>query len=283
MGLQLAWRDPTSYQRFTSRHNGALPRTHIARYAGSTMRSVHRFALYLAGLSGLTALLGYAIGGKTSQVFGRSVYRGHRSRRSVALTFDDGPSEGTGTLLAYLAEEGIRATFFQCGLNAARLPVEARAVSAAGHEIGNHTYSHPRLPPRLSRRPNLLMPHQVGYEIGRAQELLTRLHGEAPRLFRAPYGMRWFGVGRAQRRLGLLGVLWTVIGHDWEWAAERIASHVLRHTRPGGIICLHDGRDIQPNVDLTEMLAALRLILPALRRAEYDFETVSELLLPERG
>ena len=241
--------------------------------------------MYATEASGIAALLCYAIGGKTSQIFGRSVYHGFASRSggsgSVALTFDDGPSEGTGALLEYLAERGVRATFFQCGLNAERRPAMARAVSAAGHEIGNHTYSHPRLCPRLSRQPNFLTPRQIEQEMRRAQEILTRLHGVAPRLFRAPYGMRWFGVGRAQRRLGLLGVLWTVIGHDWEWPAEQIAGHVLRYTRPGNIICLHDGRDIQPEVDLSEMLAALRLIIPALQKAGYRFKTVSELLSPE--
>ncbi len=245
------------------------------------MRSERAWLVYATAVASLAALLRYAVKGRTSQMFGRSVYRGPGRRRSVALTFDDGPSEGTGALLAYLAESGVRATFFQCGQNAERRPAMAQAVSAAGHEIGNHTYSHPRLPPRLSRSPNLLGPGQVGHEIGRAQEILTRLHGRPPRLFRAPYGLRWFGVDLAQRRLGLLGVLWTAIGHDWEWPATRIADHVLRLVRPGGIICLHDGRDIQPDVDLSEMLKALRIIVPALQAAGYGFETVSELLSPE--
>ncbi len=234
-----------------------------------------------AAVSGFAALLRYAVKGRSSQIFGRSVYRGGGGRRSVALTFDDGPSEGTGPLLAYLAERGVRATFFQCGRNAERWPAMAQAVSAAGHEIGNHTYAHPRLPPRLSRSPNLWTPGRVRLEIGKGQEVLTRLHGRAPRLFRAPYGMRWMGVGGAQRRHGLLGVLWTVIGHDWEWTAERIAAHVLRNTGPGGIVCLHDGRDIQTHVDCSETLAALRTIVPALQTAGYRFETVSELLSPE--
>lgn len=231
--------------------------------------------------SAFTALLWFAVKGRSSQVFGRSVYRGRSGRRSVALTFDDGPSEGTGAVLAYLAERGVRATFFQCGLNAERRPEQAQAVSAAGHEVGNHTYSHPRLAPRLSRRPNLLLPAVAEGEIRRAQEVLTRLHGRAPRLFRAPYGMRWFGVGSAQRRLGLVGVLWTTIGHDWEWPAERIAAHVLRQAGPGGILCLHDGRDIQAEVDVRETLSALRIIVPALQAAGYGFETVSELLAAE--
>ena len=93
--------------------------------------------------------------------------------------------------------------------------------------------------------------------------------------------MRWYGLGAAQRRLGLLGVLWTVIGHDWEWPADRIAAYVLDHVAPGGILCLHDGRDIQQQVDGSEMLAAVQLIVPALKARGYTFQTVSELLTPE--
>ena len=247
-------------------------RTAGRRFAGTA-------AVAAAAVAGVTAaVLWCGVKARSSQLFGRSVYRGVGRRRSVALTFDDGPSEGTAALLRYLAQEGIRATFFQCGMNAERLPEVARSVSAAGHEIGNHTYSHPRLPPRLSRKPNLLGPETISRELARTQEILERLHGRTPRLFRAPYGMRWFGLREAQRRLGLLGVLWTVIGHDWEWPAERIAGHVLKNVGPGGIVCLHDGRDIRPAADLSEMLGALRVIVPALKARGYRFETVRALL-----
>ncbi len=246
-------------------------RTEERRFAGTA-------AMAAAMAGSAAALLWYGVKARSSQLFGRSVYRGSGRRRSVALTFDDGPSEGTAGLLRYLAEQGIRATFFQCGMNAERLPELARSVSAAGHEIGNHTYSHPRLPPRLSRKPNLLGPGVIFRELERTQEILRDIHGKAPRLFRAPYGMRWFGLREAQRRMGLLGVLWTVMGHDWEWPAARIAGHVLERVAPGGILCLHDGRDIRQAADLSEMLGALGLIIPALKAGGYRFETVSELL-----
>lgn len=234
-----------------------------------------------AALAGAVAVLRYGVRGRSSQLFGRSVYQGAPGGKRIALTFDDGPSEGTPALLHYLAEQGIRATFFQCGINVERHPELARAVSAAGHEIGNHTYSHPRLCPRWSRSPNLLWPGEIFRELARTQAILKHTHGRAPTLFRAPYGMRWFGLRAAQRRLRLLGVLWTVIGHDWEWSAEKIAAFVLGRIASGGIICLHDGRDIQPGVDLSAMLSALRLMVSALQRQGYRFQTVSELLLPE--
>ena len=216
--------------------------------------------------------------GRSAQIFGRSVYRGSGRRHSVALTFDDGPSPATVPLLEYLAEQGVRATFFQCGSNVLRHPQIARRVHAAGHEIGNHTFSHPRLAPRIGWKLNLRSPREIFRELAETQDVLQRVVGVRPVLFRAPYGMRWYGLDAAQRRLGLLGVLWTVIGHDWEWPAGQIESHILDNVSPGGILCLHDGRDIQQSVDASQTLAALRRIVPALKERGYGFETVTDLL-----
>jgi peptidoglycan-N-acetylglucosamine deacetylase len=105
--------------------------------------------------------------------------------------------------------------------------------------------------------------------------------GVTPSLFRAPYGLRWYGLGSAQKRLRLLGVMWTVIGHDWEWPGHRVAEYVLRRAAPGGIFCLHDGRDIQPWPDVSEMMSAVRHIVPTLQHQGYSFETVSQLLRPD--
>ena len=219
---------------------------------------------------------------RPSRAFGPSVSAGPGLRRSVALTFDDGPSLETPRLLDYLASEGIRATFFQCGLNVLRHPEIARRVHAEGHEIGNHTFSHARLPPQLRRQLNWRTPANIDRELAETQRILTSILGQPPTLFRPPYGLRWFGLGRAMRRLGLLGVRWTAIGHDWEWPAGRIAAHILERSGPGGILCLHDGRDVQLDVDLAPLLDALRVIVPALKAEGYGFETVSELLMPDR-
>src|SRR6476646_9785695 len=92
-----------------------------------------------------SALMAYAVRGRSSTLLAPSVYRGSRSRRAIALTFDDGPSEGTNQLLATLNRLQAPATFFVCGMNVQRLPQIVRATAAAGHEIGNHTYSHAAL------------------------------------------------------------------------------------------------------------------------------------------
>ena len=238
----------------------------------------------MAGLALIVApvlvLLLYGIHGRSSKLFGESVWRGRGRRRSVALTFDDGPSEATLELARYLEEEGIRGTFFMCGVNVQRNPGVARALHEAGHELGNHTQNHRRLCPRLGWKLNVLAPRDVWEEIAEAQEWISRDAGVAPMLFRAPYGMRWFGVREAQRRLGLLGVMWTTIGHDWEWDGERVSNYLMKSLRPGAIFCLHDGRDTRPCPDVASTLEAVRLLVPQIKAAGYGFETVSELLGP---
>src|SRR5262249_13821536 len=100
--------------------------------------------LAAAGCAG-SGFLAWAVRGRSASVFGRSVWRGDPNRRAIALTFDDGPSEATPEILAILDRHHAPATFFQCGANVDRLPEIARAVHDAGHEIGNHSYSHPLL------------------------------------------------------------------------------------------------------------------------------------------
>src|ERR1700722_1001618 len=91
---------------------------------------------------GAAAVMAWAVRGRSSAVFGRSLWRGPRARRQIALTFDDGPSESTPAILDALARHAVPATFFQCGANVERLPSIARAVHSAGHEIGNHIQTH---------------------------------------------------------------------------------------------------------------------------------------------
>src|SRR5215472_3040915 len=95
-------------------------------------------------LSGAGGLMAYGVRGRSATLFAPSVYRGPASRRSIALTFDDGPSESTPELLRLLAEHNVLATFFECGASVERLPEIAREVAGRGHEVGNHSYSHPR-------------------------------------------------------------------------------------------------------------------------------------------
>jgi peptidoglycan-N-acetylglucosamine deacetylase len=229
----------------------------------------------MVGFMGGTALatagvLGYAVRGRSSRLFGPSVWRGPRDRRAVALTFDDGPSESTPELLELLAQNGARATFFQVGANVRRLPAVAREVADAGHQTGNHSDSHARLYFRS--------PQFIYREIARAQDSISAAIGRPPVLFRAPYGARWFGLNKTQAQLGLLGVMWTAIGLDWKLPADAIAERLLRRVRNGAILCLHDGRELQARPDTRATIEAVRRIIPELRSRGFGLETVSELI-----
>jgi len=223
-----------------------------------------------AVLGGLAAAAAYGTVAKSSQMFGPSVYRGPGMRKAIALTFDDGPSEGTPELLDYLAKEGVAATFFQCGMHVKRLPHVAGQVAAAGHEIGNHSYSHPRLP--------FKSPEFIDVEFSEAQRVIQGETGVTPTLLRAPYGFRWMGLRQVQEKLLLLGVMWTVIGYDWRWPREKISEYVLERSTAGGIICLHDGRGASLQPEIGNTIAAVKEIVPRLKDQGYRFETVSGLL-----
>ncbi len=223
-----------------------------------------------AVMGGLSAAAAYGSLSKSSQLFGPSVYRGPGQEKAVALTFDDGPSTGTLDLLEYLDRTNTKATFFQCGMNVQRLPNVAGQVAAAGHQLGNHSYSHPTLPFKSREF--------IEREFTEAQKIIAFETGVKPMILRPPYGFRWAGLRAVQQKLSLLNVLWTVIGNDWRWPAERIMRHVLRRCSPGGIICLHDGRGVYPKPDISETLLAVKTIVPILQDQGYTFQTVNELL-----
>jgi len=223
----------------------------------------------LAGAAGAVAFLAWAVRGRSSSVFAPSVWRGPADRRELALTFDDGPSVATLELIRVLGAYDARATFFFCGANVRRLPKAARAVADAGHEIGNHSDTHPLLCFRSAAF--------MEAELRRAQETIAAHTGQTPRWFRPPYGVRWPGLRTAQSRLGLKGAMWTAIGRDWSLPPEAIARRILKAARAGAILCLHDGRELASQPDATATLEAVRLFLPPLARSGYRFVTLSEM------
>jgi peptidoglycan/xylan/chitin deacetylase (PgdA/CDA1 family) len=227
----------------------------------------------LAAAGAASAFLAWAVRGRSASVFGRSVWRGPRDRRALALTFDDGPGESTPDILAILAEHHVPATFFQCGANVDRLPQIAREVAARGHEIGNHSYSHPYL--------FLCSPGIIENELRRAQETIERHTGFRPAWFRAPYGARWFGVGPAQSKLQLTGVMWSAIGYDWNRRADEVVERTVASVSNGAILCLHDGRELRRKPDVRATVEAVRRLVPLLLDRGYKFETIGRLLCPK--
>lgn len=222
--------------------------------------------------AGAVAGMAWAVRGRSSSVWGPSFWRGRPGRKAIALTFDDGPSPSTPRILDILAAYGVPATFFQCGENVLRAPEVSQAARFAGHEIGNHSHTHPNF---AFRRPSF-----IEDEFRRAQDTIAAAVSQPPVLMRAPYGVRWFGFRQMQARLGLTGVMWSIIGRDWKLPAAGVAQRVVSGAADGAIVCLHDGRGTHPRPDISSTMEAVRKIIPTLLEKGYHFVTVSELLWP---
>ena len=218
--------------------------------------------------------MAWAVRGRSSAIFGPSVWRAAPGRKAIALTFDDGPTPGTEAILDILAQYRISSTFFQIGANVLSFPDIARAVAAAGHETGNHSHTHPNFA--------LTRPTFIGAEFARAQEAIHAVAGVQPRFLRAPFGVRWFGFRAMQRNLNLTGAMWSIIGRDWKLPADAIAQRVLSRVTEGDIICLHDGRGTLKDSDIRPTIEAVRRIVPNLLEKGYHFETVSQLICPTK-
>jgi peptidoglycan-N-acetylglucosamine deacetylase len=134
--------------------------------------------------------------------------RGPRSARSVCLTFDDGPDpEHTPLILDVLKREGVPATFFVVGRRAARHPDLVRRVAAEGHALGHHSYSHS--PPEQTSAGRLVA------EVGKTGDVLTRIVGFSPALFRPPHGKVTAAKLWGLWRRGMTVVLWNVDPKDF--------------------------------------------------------------------
>ena len=193
--------------------------------------------------------------------------RHKNSEQKIALTFDDGPhKEYTAEILDILDEFGIKATFFVVGSNCEAYPDLVCRAIASGHEIGNHTYSHPHL--------TGIAEETLTREVERTESVLYTLGEYRTRLFRPPEGVYSKTVSKTIAAFGYIPVLWTVDTEDWRLpSAKTIADRVLRSTEPGVIILCHDyvsGKSNTPD--------ALRIFIPELLHQGYVFVTVSELL-----
>lgn len=194
----------------------------------------------------------------------------------VALTFDDGPADWTEPILDVLATHGAAGTFFVIGsLVKGRASTVERTV-AEGHEVGNHTWSHPRLASECDDQ-------RVHEELERTNDVLAELLGSAPRRFRAP---RYDVDDRVQAiaaRLGLAHTRGDVAPPDYDARATAafIATFVLQRVRPGAVIGLHDGMPpakLGSGADRAATVAAVATIVPRLRDRGFELVTASELL-----
>jgi peptidoglycan-N-acetylglucosamine deacetylase len=190
------------------------------------------------------------------------------TEKVCALTFDDGPCpQVTPAILESLKEYDAKATFFIVGRNAEKHPEIVREIDAAGHAIGNHTYSHARL--AFCGRNKMLR------EVSKLEAVIKNIMGYNTSLLRPPYG-RLMG---EQKDLLIQHhpwkiIMWDICSFDWELRdTDSLLENILPQLKPGSIILLHDVH--------TNTAKGLRKLLPILNEQGYRCLTIPELL--QRG
>ena len=187
--------------------------------------------------------------------------------KKISLTFDDGPSDyNTETILQILAEYNIKATFFVIGENAAKDPARIKMIADAGHEIGNHTYTHCYI--------NQVSEEKLRSEVKKTEELLEKITGKKTKVFRPPGGSYSDRSVQTLEEMGYKSVLWSVDTRDWcKPRLSRIVAVITETTSSGDIILFHDlNQHDSPTPE------ALRQVIPHLLQEGYEFVVVSELL-----
>jgi peptidoglycan/xylan/chitin deacetylase (PgdA/CDA1 family) len=232
------------------------------RNADRTSVLNRRLAIALIAASGLAlalAVMALVADSHTIQLMGSHLAALATRRRSVVLSFDDGPDPAsTPAILNALRLQQAHATFFLIGERIERYPQLAARIVAEGHLVGNHSYSHPRM----------VLEHPLAYahEIDRTDRLIRAL-GYAGRIdFRPPYGQKLVVLPWLLARRHKLSVLWSVDSRDWsDHDPGSIARRVMRQVRPGSIVLMHD---------LPQTARALPVILDGLRSSGYSIRTL---------
>lgn len=222
-------------------------------------------ALVFAALYGVWALSR----SRDFQLFGELVSRVETPENVIALTFDDGPTAAyTPWVLDLLDARDVDATFFLTGREIGENTDHARAIVAAGHEIGNHTFSHANM--------TLAGPGKAASEVDRTNEAIRQAGYEGDIHFRPPYGKKLIFLPLHLWKTGQTTIMWDVEPESFEDIAsdpDRIAAHVLDQARPGSILILH-----VMYISREPTRQALPKIIDGLRERGFRFVTVSELL-----
>lgn len=198
------------------------------------------------------------------------IYAANRDAgKYVALTFDDGPHpKYTEEILDILKENNAKGTFFVIGMNAESYPELVRREYDEGHEIGNHTYSHPDM--------NKISVAKALEEINKTQDIISDITGSAPQLFRAPGGIFSDELIGKIEEIDCKPILWSWRQDTRDWSrptVKYVVSTVIDNLQNGDIILFHDyNQKGSPTPD------ALRIILPKLKELGYETVTVSELI-----
>lgn len=212
-----------------------------------------------------------------SQLYGENFNGVKEGLKVLALTYDDGPNDPwTMKLLEVLAKHQVHATFFMVGRYVKEHPEIARAVSAAGHAVGNHSFSHRNL--------IFATDAQLRQEVEDTSKAIADATGEAPFLFRPPFGGRRPGTFKVVNEMKMFPVMWRVMCFDWTAKSpEEILKHAHRQIAGGEVILLHDGGHLGMGEDRSHTIRATDELIREYKDRGFVFTTVPEMMQMRPG
>ena len=192
------------------------------------------------------------------------IYRVESNKKQVAISFDAAcGNEETPQLLDILDEYKVKATFFLVGDWVNQFPEDVKAIAAKGHDIGNHSNTHPHMPQ--------LSDDMASAEITACNEKIEQLTGHAPTLFRPPYGDYNNMVVNTVKSMGMYCVQWDVDSLDWkDPSPEQMTKTVLNKVQDGSIVLMHNGAKNTP--------AALPSIIKGIQDKGYEIVLIKDLI-----
>ena len=193
------------------------------------------------------------------------VYSVERPDRKLSITFDaTWGADQTSDLLRILRDNDVKATFFLCGLWVEKYPEMVKAIAGEGHEIGNHSYTHPHM--------NSLSVEEIAHEILYTHQLIKELTGQSSTVFRPPYGEYNNKLIETARSCGYTTIIWDVDSLDWKnLSATEMVTRITKRVQRGSIILCHNAGKHTPQ--------AISTLIPLLKKQGYEFTPVSQLLL----
>ncbi len=203
-----------------------------------------------------------------------TIYRVKTTRKVVALTFDDGPSDvWTPKILDELKKADIKATFFMIGHHVRKYPEVARRVAQEGHLIGNHGYAHSVM--------LYYTPAEIEEEIKYTEHVIREATGQTTRIFRPPKAWLLNPIKKAIKAFGYEVVLWSLNSKDWvSFNHKHIARYLSKRVKSGDILLFHDSGDVfgTEGGNRNQTVKTITLLARMLKEKGFEFVSVEELV-----
>lgn len=226
-----------------------------------------RWVLYIFIFVLYAAIFGFGVSSLKLRFFGPCYTRGRIGKKSVSITFDDGPDAfSTPAVLEVLKRRVVPAAFFVVGRRVEEFPYLAARIIDEGHVIGNHSYNH-------FWWNNFLAGRSLDAELNSAQSAIYRATGRWPIYYRPPVGLSNPHLHRGLKRARLIIVGWDVRSFDRKADLEKVKTRVFKRVRDGSIIVLHDG-----GVPPERAARLLDELITGLRERGYHLECLEKLL-----